>query len=255
MRVAKIAVLVLICVSLFLFAMRSGVKKQDMKADIGPPTTSANNALQEKSSPPELTQGEQSLQSKSAPEVSQSQPTRISPGDSFYDGATADEIAWLNRHGFPSSSDYAKSGILVRREDLRGPMTPLSLLQAQSLGIASEADRRFAVEYLGDAAVQGNLYALESLAGLFQHAKVNNVVLAESYFTASEMLGNWTVGLRMRQYNLDSVQQNTASLMAHQIIVNINRQRAGRGLPPLQYDSRPGLDDFLVALRKKPNSN
>lgn len=99
MRVAKIAVLVLICVSLFLFAMRGGGKKQDMKADIGPPTTSANNALQEKSSPPELTQGEQSLQSKSAPEVSQSQPTGISPGDSFYDGATADEIAkppWIS---------------------------------------------------------------------------------------------------------------------------------------------------------------
>ena len=187
-----------------------------------------------------------------APESAPTSPPRqrhgvVRMGDPVHSPKTEAEVAWLNRHLFPSADEAQRGAASATMRDplpRGGPYTPADLIRASALGALDPTRRDEAVAYLSGAAVDGSIYALEELGRFHSIGPKRDPVTSEAYFRASMLRGNWPVTMRMRP-RLANVQDQMADMLAAQIIVNLNRERRRRNLPPLGYDPRPGLDDTV----------
>lgn len=242
---------------LLLCASAIGVFLQFRDGDIGPADLIASAT----SSPPDVADGVRvplndsttvAPSSVVAPRESPARQALAPSPDPIHDGLDAEQIAWRTRTGFPTSADLDASKVPIRREELIGPVTPSRVHQAQFLGVVSAADRPYVVEYLERAAAGGSLYALDALGNLYAHPRANDPVMADAYYGVGIMLGNWIRVLGPSTYGLSDTQQQEARLTSLAILARLNRLRAASGLPPLQYDPAPGLDDLLGAMRSQP---
>lgn len=171
--------------------------------------------------------------------------------DPIYGTEDAAELAWLNRHLYPSEAerrDAAAAGPSAREDLLkRGPYTPTQLVRASAYMLAYPHDERTGARLLERAAIEGSIYALEELGLAYSTGPLRNWVLSEAYYRAAMLRGHWGLAFRLAPRMTDQ-QDLFANLRAHQIISNMNRVRRREGRPPLAYDERPGLDRVLGAL-------
>jgi len=98
---------------------------------------------------------------------------------------------------------------------------------------------------LENGAMQGSIYALIELGSFYQ---LRDPVLSQAYFRAATARGDWMLALRPKP-RLDTLQDGLATLMALELLENLDRQRAARGLPPLVREMRPGLAEFVENIR------
>ncbi len=177
---------------------------------------------------------------------------QVALGDPFWDPKTQAEADWLSRNGFPSSRQMelgmSPSSLAVDFRTMQGH-SPASLVAAQERALVDPTGRADAIAHLVDAARNGSIYALQVPGAVYQIGPQADVVQSEPYFRAAEFRGNWAAALHLRQQPISLQQQWYASLMAHQIIQNINRQRRRGGLSPLRVDERPGLDETVEIMR------
>lgn len=172
-------------------------------------------------------------------------------GDAFSGAKTDADVAWLVRNGYPSTEAVRDAllrrgarGVLDRSELL----DPAAILDAEQLALLDPVRRREAMDFLADSAQSGSIYALETIARIHD-AGVNGVsdpVRASAYRKAAEMRGSWPAGLANGRFQLTPQQEMYATLMAHQVIANIELDRQKTGLPPIGIDTRPGLDDLIT---------
>ena len=171
--------------------------------------------------------------------------------DPIYGTETPAELAWLNRHLYPSEAerrDAAVAGPSVRNDLLKpGPYTPTQLARASAYMLAYSHDARIGAQFLERAAIEGSIYALEELGLRYSDGPLKNRVLSEAYYRAAALRGHWGLAFRLAP-GLTQQQALFAELRAHQIVSNMNRVRRREGRPPLVYDQRPGLDQVLGAL-------
>ena len=185
-------------------------------------------------------------------------PMRI--GDPLQQPKTEAEVAWLVRHAYPTQDEMneAGSGFPAATEfDARDGITPREIVRAELYALMRPADAKRAEAFLGEAAADGSIHALEALGRVYSAGPRRDPVKSEAYYRASMLRGNWPVAMRLAP-PLPRQDDLVAELMAHQVISNLNRMRAARGLPPLGYDPRPGLDEFSramgAAIRMSANS-
>lgn len=175
-------------------------------------------------------------------------PMRI--GDPLQQPKTDAEVAWLVRHAYPTQDEMneAWAGFPAATEfDARDGVTPREILRAELYALTRPADAKRAEAFLGEAAADGSISALEALGRVYSAGARRDPVKSEAYYRASMLRGNWPVAMRLAP-RLERQDDLIAELMAHQVIRNLNRMRAARGLPPLGYDPRPGLDEFSRAM-------
>ena len=168
-------------------------------------------------------------------------------GDPLSEPKNVQEVAWLTRNGYPTQGEVQAAmdtAATSAQLDIGGGVTPTRIIQAETLAISDPNRRNEAIGYLSDAAKRGSIYALEGLARVTGHPALNNPVRSEAYWRAAQMRGDWAAGMtpRLPLSNEDSA---LASLMAQQILNQINGDRRTHGLPSLGQDPRPGLNELL----------
>ena len=176
--------------------------------------------------------------------------SRMRIGDPLQQPKTEAEVAWLVRHAYPTQDEMnaAWAGLPSATEfDARDGITPREILRAELYAMQRPADARRAEAFLGQAAADGSIHALEALGRVYSVGARKDLVKSEAYYRASMLRGNWPAAMRLAP-TLPRPDDIVAELMAHQVISNLNRMRAARGLPPLGYDPRPGLDEFSRAI-------
>lgn len=165
---------------------------------------------------------------------------------SMYDPKTDDELKWLKKNSFPSQEEM-RTGASGRAQagefSISDGYSAFEILRAENYGLTNAQDRERATDFLGRVAADGSIYALEALGNIYSAGPGKNIVQSEAYYRAAIIRGNWNAILRARP-NMSRQDEIVADLMAQQIILNLNRARTRRGLPPLEYDPRPGLDEF-----------
>lgn len=171
--------------------------------------------------------------------------------DPIYGTEDAAELAWVNRHLYPSEAERrdAAAAAPSARDDLlkRGPYTPTQLARASAYMLAYPHDARTGAQFLERAAIEGSIHALEELGLMYSTGPLRNRVLSEAYYRAAMLRGHWGLAFRLAP-GLTQQQALFAELRAHQIVSNMNRVRRREGRPPLVYDERPGLDRVMKAL-------
>ncbi|WP_411832737.1 hypothetical protein [Pseudoxanthomonas mexicana] len=179
-----------------------------------------------------------------------SSPRDSSPriGDPLSGARTDAELAWLRRNGYPSNEAAQQAasqrGIGVRLDRSRA-LDPSTILDAEQLALLEPERRQEALEFLSESARMGSIYALEALSRSYQGGGSPDPVRAAAYLKASELRGNWPAGAMQGMIELTPQQRMYATLMAHQIIRDMQLARARAGLPPLGIDTRPGLDALI----------
>ena len=176
--------------------------------------------------------------------------SRMRIGDPLHQPKTEAEVAWLVRHAYPTQDEMneAWAGLPAATEfDARDGITPREILRAELYALQRPADAKRAEDFLAQAAADGSIHALEALGRVYSAGARRDPVKSEAYYRASMLRGNWPVAMRLAP-PLKRQDDLIAELMAHQVISNLNRMRAARGLPPLGYDPRPGLDAFSRAM-------
>lgn len=182
---------------------------------------------------------------------------RISIGDPLFEPRTEDEVLWLTRNSYPSQAERDHTlGGAPNEHALHAAdgVTPTEIVQAEQLAVLFPDKQRAASSFLKEAAIQGSIFALESMARMLSHPRINNPVQSEAYFRAATLRGDWNIHLRAGKSSLSSENDLLADLLAQQIIENINLQRRNRGLAPLYPDPRPGLDEFLDEIARTNRS-
>ncbi len=175
------------------------------------------------------------------------QRDQIAIGDPPYEPKNAAEVAWLNRHRYPSAAvlDAAlKEPAVLSQVDRKDGISAKEIIQTEQAAIRDPGAVQEATSILNQAAASGSTYALHALGLVYSHPHVNSPAQAEAYFRAMGLLGDWNSHLRVKT-PLSAQDDMLASIMAHQVVANLNRLRRQNGLPPLGNDPRPGLDDFL----------
>lgn len=178
--------------------------------------------------------------------------SRMQIGDPLQQPKTDAEVAWLVRHAYPTADEVNEGGRGVPAPtefDARDGITPREILRAELYALMRPADAERADAFLGEAAADGSIYALEALGRVYSTGARRDPVKSEAYYRASMLRGNWPIAMRLAP-KLPRPDDLIADLMAHQIIGNLNRMRAARGLPPLGYDPRPGLDEFSRSIAR-----
>lgn len=148
-------------------------------------------------------------------------------------------------NGYPST-EAARDALL--RRGARGPLDrnelldPAAILDAEQLALLDPARRREAMEFLAASTQSGSIYALETIARIHGEG-VNGVadpVRASVYRKAAAMRGSRPAGLANGRSQLTPQQEMYTTLIAHQVIASIERDRQKNGLAPL------GLDDLMT---------
>lgn len=173
-------------------------------------------------------------------------------GDKLQNPKTQKELEWLLRNGYPSEEQRAYANSIrgtVGGLNQATPATAESIIQATNLAMMSPNDREAALAHLRDAAADGSIYALQSLGAANSLGPSGNRTVAQAYYNAARARGEWNEVFR-GDGELSPDQDALAELMGQQIILNLNRLRAQRGLPPLGFDPRPGLDDALRQMQE-----
>lgn len=181
--------------------------------------------------------------------AAQSASDKVKLGDEFYGANNQELVDWLNRRGFPSK-EVLQNGARKFYPNLNtvvGYPTD-SVVYAEHLARSDPNRRDEAISHLTGAAVSGSTYALEALGRVYEDGPNRSIVEAEAYFKAAEYMGDWSIGLTPRKWTLTHEQNLVSSILAQQIRARINRTRQQAGLPPLQPDVKPGLDDFAKAM-------
>ncbi|MDH5823564.1 hypothetical protein QFW77_11260 [Luteimonas sp. RD2P54] len=171
--------------------------------------------------------------------------SQVRLGDTLHEPRTQAEVDWLNRNAFPSRETLVAAGEVEpdpRNLDVSKGISPTQIIHAENIALTQPRFREQAMAYLNLAAVQGSIFALESLGSVYSNS---NPVRSEAYFRAAALRGDWKASLRMRA-RLSPEQDYLSELLSHQIASRINQDRIDRGLPPLSPDVRPGLDDALL---------
>ncbi|WP_406233477.1 hypothetical protein ACI703_19170 [Isoptericola jiangsuensis] len=182
-------------------------------------------------------------------------PSSPRPGDPLSGAKTEADVAWLQRNGYPSAE--AVQDALLRR-GTRGPFNqkelqdPAAILDAEQLALLDPSRRSEALDFLAASAQSGSIYALETLARIYDEGAngISDPVRGSAYRKAAEIRGSWPAGLVNGRSQLTPQQDMYATLMAHQVISNIDRNRLASGLPALGVDTRPGLDELITEIGK-----
>ncbi|MDH5832182.1 hypothetical protein QFW80_16815 [Luteimonas sp. M1R5S18] len=173
----------------------------------------------------------------------------VSMGDPFLEPRSEAEVEWLRRNRYPSAAARSDAAQFMASEldfDHRDGIEAIEIVAAEQYARQHPDNRERAVEFLNEAAISGSTYALETLGRLHGSA---DPVTSEAYFRAAAHRGDWNAHLRVKP-PLTSEQEMLASLLAHQVIENLELQRRRRGLPALGNDQRPGLDQFLRQIKE-----
>lgn len=181
-------------------------------------------------------------------------------GDPLSGAKTEADVAWLVRNGYPSSETVQDA--LLRR-GTRGPFNqtelqdPAAILDAEQLALLDSSRRSEALDFLAASAQSGSIYALETLARIYDEGAngISDPVRGSAYRKAAEIRGSWPAGLVNGRSQLTPQQDMYATLMAHQIISNIDRNRLASGLPALGVDTRPGLDELITEIGKSSSGS
>lgn len=186
---------------------------------------------------------------KSADSESAHAPLRgIGAGHSYSGAKTPEDIEWLVRNSYPS--DEMIEAALHRRGhgaslQFSGVAKPEEILDAEQIALNDPLRMREALQFLSQNAQAGSIYALEAMSRVYQDSQNPDPVRALAYMKAAELRGNWAAGVVPFKYTLTSQDEMYATIMAHQVIRNINLSRDRRRLPPLRIDTRPGLEDLV----------
>ena len=173
----------------------------------------------------------------------------VSMGDPFLEPRSEAEVAWLRRNAYPNAAAledaarFASDFHLDKRDGIEG----IEILAAEQFARQHPDNRPRAIEFLNEAAISGSIYALETLARL--SVSPADPVMAEAYYRASALRGNWNANMRIRP-DMTPDQDILANLLAHQVLENLQAQRRQRGLPDLRVDTRPGLAELLRKIKE-----
>lgn len=177
-------------------------------------------------------------------------------GDALSAVRTEAELAWLVRNGYPSAEGLRDARL---RQGARGPfnqkelLDPAAILDAEQLARIDPSRRSEALDFLATSAQSGSIYALETIARIYDEGVngTSDPIRAAAYRGAAEIRGSWPAGLVNGRSQLTPQQDMYATLMAHQIIANIERSRQANDLPSLGIDTRPGLDELITEIGKR----
>ena len=159
-------------------------------------------------------------------------------GDPLSGAKTQADVAWLQRNGYPSA-EMAQQVMTQRgagaQLDQSRLIDPLAILSAEQLALFDPARRQEALDFLARSAQAGSIYALETLSRIYQGSDLFDPIRATAYMKAAEIRGNWAAGLALGKTELSAQQRMYATLMAHQIIQNLQRARDLPGFfgPPI----------------------
>ena len=174
------------------------------------------------------------------------------PSVAEYDSAgTEEDVAWLVRNGYPTrrmtEAAVARGGLGAT---LRFSGTPdaEAILDAEQIALSDPSRRGEAIQTLSRHAQAGSVYALETLAKVYQDGASPDPIRARAFMKAAEMRGNWAAGTAPLQHELSRQQEMYATVMAHQVIRSLSRHRERMRLPPLSIDTRPGLDQLVMEI-------
>lgn len=161
----------------------------------------------------------------------------------------ADAI-WLRAHGYPSTQQLREYDAL--------PLGDLeSRAKAGDLVAKALAGTRLALAHrnpegvllLQEAAVEGSIFALGQLASVYgMRGPLQNPVLSEAYRRLALTRGDHAMaGLRLHAA-LTPADWARAEGQFLRLAGEYAQARVERNLPPLQMETRPGLDDALTRL-------
>lgn len=173
----------------------------------------------------------------------------IKVGDVSLGVETQEQADWLNRNMFPTQEQRlamnARDGNIVLPKDLI-PKTVQDLLDAEHVAHLNGASRADARAVLNHGAMMGSVYALHALASVSENQGEHT--LAAAYRRAAYLRGDWMPGFSVAPRQNSPMQITATDALGYQIVVNANTWRAGRGLPPLKPDVRPGLNETVKRL-------
>ena len=109
-------------------------------------------------------------------------------GDPVHSPKTEADVAWLNRHLFPSAEEAQRGAASATMRDPLppgGPYTPADLNRATALGALDPSRRDEAAAYLSGAALDGSIYALEELGRFHSVGPKRNPVVSEPSLAAA----------------------------------------------------------------------
>lgn len=173
----------------------------------------------------------------------------VTMGDPILEPRSVEEVEWLRRNLFPNAAARADAARFASELDFdsRDGFEAIEILAAEQFARQHVGNRSKAVKFLNEAAISGSAYALEALARLSE-SPVDRVT-SEAYHRAAALRGNWNAHLRIRP-ELTADQDILASLLAHQVLENLQAGRRQRGLPQFTVDPRPGLEEFLRGIKE-----
>lgn len=175
--------------------------------------------------------------------IGPSKPVVEAPHDGPEGARSDQDAAWLEAYGYPTEVESASAGSVNVPERI-DPQDGAAITNAAQ-ALLDEHEHGKANASLLDAAANGSIYALVALGTFFEPV---DPILSQAYFRAAITRGDWMLALRMKP-PLDTLQDAQATLLAIRLLEEFDRQRARRGLPPLEREVRPGLDDFLATLQ------
>jgi len=188
--------------------------------------------------------------SRGASTARSDRPAKTSLSD--YDSAGTDEdVAWMQRNGYPTRA-MTEATLAARGQGatlrFSGSPDPEAILEAEQIALNDPSRQKEAIQTLSKHAQSGSVYALETMARIYQDGARPDPIRAKAFMKAAEMRGNWAAGLAPLKHQLTTQQELYASVMAHQIIRNLSQQRERMRLPPLTVDTRPGLDQLIMEI-------
>jgi hypothetical protein len=169
--------------------------------------------------------------------------------DPLYHPKSQAEADWLNRNGYPSKRALDAAMAMPPTRDCLKPdyqVASVRIICAGQLALYSPAEQKNAIAFLEQEAGNGSIFALEELGQINSHPTSNKPIAAEAYRRAAIMRGNWTLEITGSWIAISDQDGVLASLMAQQILNDLNDYRSNRGLRPLSTDSKPGLKNALL---------
>lgn len=169
-------------------------------------------------------------------------------------GERPSQVAWLVRNGFAPLSLQKEVGTLappVDTVDSSDGLTAEEILYLKNIAMLGPAEqRRAAKDKLMEGAALGSIAALAELANIHSTGATPNAVAAETYRIAAGVRGDWAASLWAESVRpLSGDERVRSTIGAHHLLSQLNRVRQLRGLPPLQYDQRQGVNEAFAELR------
>ena len=200
------------------------------------------------------------LNARKVPGFAAESRAKMAIGDGMFHPKTDEEVAWLVRNGHPTLEEYQaalSAAPSMANIDASDGITPTEIVHATAVATRVPGEADAAKAFIQEAAIQGSIYALHSMGEVLGDPSHANGVQSEAYRRAAILRGDWNASLFYGQPMASKRADLLATLMAQQILNNIDATRRSRGWGALDRDPRPGLNDVLkeAATNGGPTAN